>query len=952
MAALLGLSTAAPAGAACQALGAGRYHCASTGNPGADGAALRTFIEGRTFPCGSTIILDAGAEYHSILSGGYYYPPVNLKPQAGCSGQQKTQIVSSRLADLPLGRRVSWDERSKMARLVGVGAPTETGLAVSFNEKGVNNYAFRGIAFTTGPGIAGANTTDYLVAFRYEPSDTDSLDSYPRNIEFDRCAFFPYEEERYGPMEKAQEQKAFWRGVSIALNLAGTNLSVHDSLFKGIGGATAWDTAPTITASGATEAEPAVLAAGGIAGSFNLSNHASCATGCTETCAAYGGCVMAAIEGATGEWASLNGVYNLVYNDADSVKVYKGDSYSAYDPSGYDSTGKGELTGTVSLRKIHNRISPVYAVFFSSGQNLEVTNNFIESWGMNVFTGGGGYMPTRHTATVQAGSTSTSIILSHANGLRVGDMLYVAAPGRSVYCTSSAKGCWTGGLRVGKVTAIYGTTVMVTPWGPDGIDVAPATGGLARWHGRNVEGFRLLGNTLFRSDEHMPGGKGYLELKSCLNCLVDGNILTDSAWGLWYLTARNQTGKDPWAVGSQLTFSNNLVGGAKGAPPRLIIAGEDDEHTNTTSENTFFVNNVLPEIRFPNAKTASPFQLYAIFDHGMGIVNGGWLHNTALAMAGASSHRVYAAGGCGDSPAPYGYGHSIRMKDNLASFGDGLQTSACIVNQPGLVKKNLFWADGSASVSTIKSTWAGNEAVADISAELAGACNFANWTNCRLKPDSSFRGTASDGGDPGADIEQVQDHLNGWSRKAGLIDDWNHHRNEAVKAAGTKTVLDFRLIQGGACTVELYVNRNRTVLHGDTQAAGDRMCGRAGNLVDDGRVVFVLGNVAALTPGTEYFYRVTQGAAVMVGSFRTSADAVRSFGLQVSDDAADNLVVEYSRNPDFTESVTTGPVPFAAGRASVRFTAAGGAALYYRWVKRDGLNRRTGTGRTQVAAGG
>jgi len=130
------------------------------------------------------------------------------------------------------------------------------------------------------------------------------------------------------------------------------------------------------------------------------------------------------------------------------------------------------------------------------------------------------------------------------------------------------------------------------------------------------------------------------------------------------------------------------------------------------------------------------------------------------------------------------------------------------------------------------------------------------------------------------------------------------------------------------------------------------MCGRAGNLVDDGRVVFVLGNVAALTPGTEYFYRVTQGAAVMVGSFRTSADAVRSFGLQVSDDAADNLVVEYSRNPDFTESVTTGPVPFAAGRASVRFTAAGGAALYYRWVKRDGLNRRTGTGRTQVAAGG
>jgi hypothetical protein len=73
--------------------------------------------------------------------------------------------------------------------------------------------------------------------------------------------------------------------------------------------------------------------------------------------------------------------------------------------------------------------------------------------------------------------------------------------------------------------------------------------------------------------------------------------------------------------------------------------------------------------------------------------------------------------------------------------------------------------------------------------------------------------------------------------------------------------------------------------------------------------------------------------------------------VQVTDTAANNLVVEYAVSPEFTGAATTAPEVFAGNKARVSFTVGSGNAVYYRWHKRDAANNVVSTGRTHSAAG-
>ena len=69
-----------------------------------------------------------------------------------------------------------------------------------------------------------------------------------------------------------------------------------------------------------------------------------------------------------------------------------------------------------------------------------------------------------------------------------------------------------------------------------------------------------------------------------------------------------------------------------------------------------------------------------------------------------------------------------------------------------------------------------------------------------------------------------------------------------------------------------YTDAIRSTEHGDTNTSGEKLCTRTGNVSPDkGRAVFVLGTNTALTASTTYYYKLTVGSAVMVGSFTTRA---------------------------------------------------------------------------------
>jgi hypothetical protein len=163
---------------------------------------------------------------------------------------------------------------------------------------------------------------------------------------------------------------------------------------------------------------------------------------------------------------------------------------------------------------------------------------------------------------------------------------------------------------------------------------------------------------------------------------------------------------------------------------------------------------------------------------------------------------------------------------------------------------------------------------------------------------STFKGAASDGRDPGADIPQIKDRINRWSEKAGLLVASTMpgrvgmvNNASAFKITATTASIRFRLFAStpeNGCRLELYSNPSRTALHSETDSLWKQVCNRNGNTIDGDRVTFSLGAGQPLTAESTYYYRLIDGDRVMVGEFRTAAPSrereapVRRGGVGVS----------------------------------------------------------------------
>jgi hypothetical protein len=122
---------------------------------------------------GDVIVLDAGATY----TGDFALPP-----KTGTSGKW-IYIISNKLGNLPVGRRVSKDDAANMPKIVGPSAMS----TITFRDV-ANHWRFAGIEVYSASTYRPPNyTPDVYYAYSLISNATNPSVTLPDSITFDRC---------------------------------------------------------------------------------------------------------------------------------------------------------------------------------------------------------------------------------------------------------------------------------------------------------------------------------------------------------------------------------------------------------------------------------------------------------------------------------------------------------------------------------------------------------------------------------------------------------------------------------------------------------------------------------------------------------------------------------------------------------------------------------------------
>lgn len=402
--------------------------------------------------------------------------------------------------------------------------------------------------------------------------------------------------------------------------------------------------------------------------------------------------------------------------------------------------------------------------------NVLVENNLIEAWTYSVFYGGGskGIADPAQTATV-SNCTSLSCVFSNTNGLTVGKPVAIL-----VYSFVDSIGIFREIWGNAFVKSISGSLVTFEkplcnsnntggngnsckPFDSNNLQQIPSDGSPARWEGFQIQNVLVRRNILAHRPEwgaqmnNNCGGKGYLELKSCHNCTFDANIFKGCTGPT--ITTRNQAGPDPWNDLDNLTFSNNWFHNANS--PFTAYLNDGGNLTNR-SINVTFINNLVTG-EFVNPDSFSYFRVISNnFSGGSGTKI---IHNTIL--VGSYRNFISAADSSSRMEGLVIENNIIRAAVNMC-FTDGSGTFGAPITScwpSATVRKNvLLKIDGT---DEINSTWLSPYPDNSLVTSVAGV-GFTNAPpsldasgDYRLRSDSPFKGMASDGKDPGVDIDQM-----------------------------------------------------------------------------------------------------------------------------------------------------------------------------------------------------
>jgi hypothetical protein len=382
---------------------------------------------------------------------------------------------------------------------------------------------------------------------------------------------------------------------------------------------------------------------------------------------------------------------------------------------------------------------------------ITIDNCFLSAW-YNAFFTGGAALPTDNNATVAPGATLSQATLSNVKNLKLGDLVALLQK----QCTVNAGGVCDGGYYgTVKIIGISGHTVAFTPYGrSDGgaggspLTAAPVSPGDAQWSGYLPSNITIRRSTFYvnptivqtiaRETRNYP--KGFFEIKAVDGLLMEGNDFTGYPAPLAF-TARNQGtpagAPSPWSTIKNVTFKNNRVLNISTAQTnRLWIIVLEDNYFSSTVGRNFVIENNLFATGSNIADVGSADGL---------IIR----HNTFINRGGA--HLLNSI----DS-APT---RNLQLKDNIVFNNEyGVHCQAgdykCFPNLfDGNMTGNVIIGAAQSYRPTCGNPYpAGNSCVSVI--DSVGFVDAARG-NYRLALSSRYKGRASDGKDPGVDMDEL-----------------------------------------------------------------------------------------------------------------------------------------------------------------------------------------------------
>ena len=229
------------------------------------------------------------------------------------------------------------------------------------------------------------------------------------------------------------------------------------------------------------------------------------------------------------------------------------------------------------------------------------------------------------------------------------------------------------------------------------------------------------------------GVKNLLELKIARNVVIDGNVL-ENCWGdaqIGYavlFTVRNQNGKAPWAVLENVSFTNNIV---KNSEQGLQLLGEDSPNLSRRSSGLRIVNNLFIGI-------ANRFLTMTAYDDVTLSHNTHFQGGNIMSLYGKPSNAFV-----------YTDNLTNRSESGYGIFGDGVgEGNAALARYaPGHSIRNNVFIGASAKYYPGQNSFPAS--VAEV--------KFVDYEkgDYRLSPQSRFKGTASDRGDPGCHFDRL-----------------------------------------------------------------------------------------------------------------------------------------------------------------------------------------------------
>jgi hypothetical protein len=240
--------------------------------------------------------------------------------------------------------------------------------------------------------------------------------------------------------------------------------------------------------------------------------------------------------------------------------------------------------------------------------------------------------------------------------------------------------------------------------------------------------------------------KNLFELKNAMRVLVEGNIFENhwpdaQAGAAILMKSVNQSGTAPWSVTRDVTFRYNLVRNVSGG---INLAAHPEASPVVPMSNILITNNLLENVNV--GVFAGAGRLFELYD---GPANITIEHNTALDSDGSNAAVMMDV----EPPqmASFVFRNNIMSHGQYGFFGSGAGAGTAALNYyaaPGWVFQGNVLFGVTASQYPIGNSY-------PATSDLIGFVDFAGG-NYRLASTSSYAKQATDGTDPGADIDTIE----------------------------------------------------------------------------------------------------------------------------------------------------------------------------------------------------